>query len=135
MRSYMNKNFLPLSCALWILSISLSYAANWTAISITDDYSIYYDEKSIRSVESDKNLKQVWQKVIYHKDIDNTQKNDYMLSLEYFNCKRGKRALNKLYVYNADKALKYNFTHEKLIFEDIVPDSLSEIIFKSVCLK
>ncbi len=135
MRIYMNNKFLIHCSVLFALSVPLSHGANWTAVSIKDDHSLYYDEESIKIVNGDTNLKQVWQKVIFRIDTENTRKNDYMLSLEYFNCEDGKRALKKLYIYNANRTLKYNFTHEKLKFEDIVPESFSEIVFKSVCLK
>lgn len=135
MRILMNTKFLFHCSVLFALSLSQSYAASWVAISIKDDHSLYYDEESIKNVNNDKNLKQVWQKVVFHIDTERMRKNDYMLSLEYFNCRIGERAVKKLYIYNADQSLKYNFTHEKLKFEDIVPDSLSEIVFKSVCLR
>lgn len=131
----MNNKFLFCCSVLFALSGSLSHGANWTAISVKDDHSLYYDEESIKLVDSNTNLKQVWQKVVFHIDTENMQKNDYMLSLEYLNCKLEKRAARKLYIYNADNSLKYNFNYEKMKFEDIVPDSLSEIVFKSVCLK
>lgn len=129
--------FGALVIGLAILASSAS-ASDWNLVYSDQDQSIFVDKSSISMKGK---YRKAWSQWIYVKPKKDIYGSDYAASrnLEYYDCTEKTSSTLQYVTYKtgdiSEVVRPYSYDLKNVRFDDIIPDTIGELLFKYVCEK
>lgn len=115
---------------------SMSHAANWAEISRADDELMEIDLETLQNIGTPTApIVKAWIKLTSLNDDygDKLASGEFAIGLQQYDCAKRTELFLAYTSYDKQGRVKESKKNDKVVYQDIRPDSVGELLFKTAC--